>query len=196
MIALFIPDPDSFSITPLILICVYDVRLNINKKGYSSNFFNLYYYFCNNVANINLIRNIVAFFMKNLLKNKKIRETPFRTEVLEVFKASNKPLSAEQLEASLGKFDRITLYRTLKTFFDKGVIHEVLIAGESKKMALCSSDCNEENHIHHLEHLHFFCEECKDTFCLDIAKLPSINIPNHTINSFEIQAKGICKNCK
>lgn len=133
--------------------------------------------------------------MKSLLKNKKIRETPFRLEVLEAFRSSSNPLSAEQLESALGKFDRITLYRTIKTFIDKGVIHEVLIAGESKKMALCSSDCSGDNHIHHLEHLHFFCENCKETYCVDIDKLPSINIPNHLISSFEIQAKGTCENC-
>jgi Fur family ferric uptake transcriptional regulator len=134
--------------------------------------------------------------MRNLLKNKRIRETSFRLEVLKVLSENENPISMDHLEKSLPKFDRITLYRTIKTFLDKGLIHEVLIAGESKKIALCSIECNGESHIHHLEHVHFFCENCKETFCLELEKFPTITIPNHSINSFEIQAKGICQNCK
>lgn len=133
--------------------------------------------------------------MKNLLKVKKIRETSFRLEVLSVLLDAGKPVSIEQLESKLVKFDRITLYRTIKTFIDKGLIHEILIQGESKKIALCSHECKEEQHTHHLEHMHFFCEECKETYCIEEVEIPIINIPNHKVQTFEIQAKGVCKNC-
>lgn len=133
--------------------------------------------------------------MKDLLKIKKIRETSFRVEVLDILLDAGKPISIEQLEDRLVKFDRITLYRTIKTFVDKGLIHEILIQGESKKIALCSDDCKEESHTHHLEHIHFFCETCKETYCIEEVEVPIINIPNHEVHSFEIQAKGICKNC-
>lgn len=132
--------------------------------------------------------------MKSLLKSKKIRETSFRLEVLSVLLEFNKPLSLEQLESRLIKFDRITLYRTIKTFIDKGLIHEILIQGETKKIALCPHECKEE-HKHHLEHIHFFCENCKETFCIDEVEIPKIKVPHHQIHSFEIQAKGVCKKC-
>lgn len=133
--------------------------------------------------------------MNNLLKIKKIRETSFRLEVVSILQDFGKPISLEQLEEKLSKFDRITLYRTIKTFIDKGLIHEILIQGESKRIALCSHECKEEQHTHHLEHIHFFCENCKETFCIEEVDIPTITIPQYEVYSFEIQAKGVCKKC-
>ncbi|MCT4582072.1 MAG: transcriptional repressor [Flavobacteriales bacterium] len=133
--------------------------------------------------------------VKNLLKSKKIRETAFRLKVLEILLVEKKPLTVEEIEKQLGKFDRITLYRTIKTFEDKGVIHEIVIAGEPKRIALCASSCKDGEHHHHLEHIHFFCETCKETYCIDHVEIPEINIPNYVINSFDFQMKGMCEKC-
>ncbi len=132
---------------------------------------------------------------KNLLKSKNIRETAFRLKVLEILLAEKKPLTVEEIEKQLGKFDRITLYRTIKTFEDKGVIHEIVIAGQPKRIALCTSTCSEGEHHHHLEHIHFFCESCNETYCIEEVEIPKINIPNHEINSFDFQMKGVCEVC-
>lgn len=132
---------------------------------------------------------------EKLLKSKNIRGTAFRRKVLEALLKRDKPTTMEEVERHLGKFDRITLYRTIKTFEEKGLIHEIVIAGEPKRIALCASSCSEEKHHHHLDHIHFFCEKCKETFCIDKVKVPEINIPNYQIKSFDFQAKGICENC-
>jgi Fur family ferric uptake transcriptional regulator len=131
-------------------------------------------------------------FMSSL-KDKKIRSTPFREEVLAIFKSSNYALSLQSLEEKLDKHDRITLYRTLKTFKEKGVIHEIALPNEPIKYALCKKNCSDDHHHHN--HIHFKCNNCEEVFCKDVKELPKIIIPNFNITELEISAKGICENC-
>ncbi|MEO9533961.1 MAG: transcriptional repressor [Crocinitomicaceae bacterium] len=131
--------------------------------------------------------------MENLLKSKNLRVTPFRMEVLSVFQKFDNAIDSAVLESELGDFDRITLYRTIKSFIDAGVLHEILISGESKKYALCAETCVSEDHSH--EHIHFLCTVCNETFCLEPTKMPELQHSSFQIASFEIQAKGVCEAC-
>ncbi|WP_070137714.1 Fur family transcriptional regulator [Crocinitomix algicola] len=131
--------------------------------------------------------------MKNLLRSKKLRVTDFRLAVLTIFEQHKNAISTEQIENELGEFDRITLYRTIKTFIEKGIIHEITMPGNIKKLALCHDNCNAKEHQH--QHIHFRCNSCAEIFCLDIDDYPEINLKGYQIDAVEIQAKGICKNC-
>ena len=133
--------------------------------------------------------------MENLLKNRKIRVTPFRLEVLEVFNSFENAIDLGQLEKQLVDFDRITLYRTLKTFQEKGLIHEIVMTGEIKKYALCEDKCGDEDHHHHHNHLHFYCKGCQEIFCIDLKEYPAIKLPGFKIDSIELQADGLCSKC-
>ena len=53
------------------------------------------------------------------------------------------------------KFDRVTVYRTLQTFVEKGIIHTIPTADNSIRYALCKDDCAEGHHHDH--HIHFVC---------------------------------------
>lgn len=132
--------------------------------------------------------------VEKLLKNKGVRITDFRVQVLDLFSQGSAAVDMEFIEKSLGKFDRITLYRTIKTFLEKGLIHEIHL-GDVKKYALCDHECGGD-HAHHHEHVHFHCKVCKDVFCLDVDALPHISIPNYQIEQTEIQLRGVCKQCK
>lgn len=127
------------------------------------------------------------------LKEKNIRSTPFREVVLTIFDDADYALSLQNIEDKLGEHDRITLYRTLKTFKEKGVIHEIALPDEPIKYALCEHSCNDNHHEHN--HIHFKCNECREVFCKDIKELPQIKIPNFNITELEISAKGVCENC-
>ena len=79
-----------------------------------------------------------------LLKGKRLRLTSFRKEVLQVFMDNDKAIAVSDIEDALNDFDRITLYRTIKSFIEKGLIHEIVMPGDVKKLALprffiCSS---------------------------------------------------------
>lgn len=134
--------------------------------------------------------------IKTVLKEKGLRITPFREKVLQLFMESETALSVQDIEVKLGEFDRITLYRTIKSFTEKGVIHEIVMPGDIRKLALCQTECAGGHHIHDHNHLHFHCKTCKEVYCLEIDEMPDFNINSYQVEQIEIQAQGICANCK
>lgn len=103
-------------------------------------------------------------------------------------------ISSAYIESELKDFDRITLYRTLKTFKEKGVIHEITYPNEDKLFALCESDCSEEEHSH--QHVHFLCKTCDKVSCIEIDTFPNLKLTGYQIDQIEIQMSGICVDCK
>ena len=131
---------------------------------------------------------------KDLLIAKSLRVTDFRLSVLEVFFGNDNAVSSDQIESALGNFDRITLYRTLKSFKEKGVIHEIQIGDEEKRYALCEEACEHKGHQHN--HIHFHCSDCKEIFCLPMENSSYTQLNGYQVNTLEVQATGVCKNCR
>lgn len=73
------------------------------------------------------------------------------------------------------KIDRVTIYRTLQTFVDKGIIHIIPTSDNSIRYALCKDECTEGHHHDH--HIHFVCNKCNNTCCLDDVATPDIKLP-------------------
>ena len=130
---------------------------------------------------------------EKLLKSKKLRVTDFRLAVLSLFGKFDNAIGIGQIEEELGEFDRITLYRTIKAFKEKGLIHDITLPGDIKKMALCEDDCDSEHHQH--QHIHFLCDSCSEVFCVHIEQFPSIGIKGFKVDTIDIQASGICVQC-
>lgn len=132
---------------------------------------------------------------KEVLSNHKIRSTEIRLAVLDLFLKHNQALSKQDLETNLKNHDRITLYRTLKTFEDKGLIHKVFNSSNKLKYAMCSDLCGHNHHDD--EHIHFECTSCHQTTCIDEIPLPQINLPKeYLVQKLELTVTGLCKNCK
>jgi Fur family ferric uptake transcriptional regulator len=134
--------------------------------------------------------------MEKLLRAKNLRVTPFRVAVLDVFSRYENAIDMALIEDSVESFDRITLYRTIKTFIEKGLIHEIVMPGDIRKMALCKDDCGTHDHEHNHQHLHFRCDNCLEIFCLELKEFPKINYPKFKIHQLEIQGSGVCVNCR
>lgn len=69
----------------------------------------------------------------------------------------------------------LLVYRTLQSFVEKGLIHLIPTTDNAIKYALCKDDC-EAGH-HHDNHVHFVCDECGKTTCLDEVTIPSVKLP-------------------
>ncbi|MCP4550463.1 MAG: Fur family transcriptional regulator [Bacteroidetes bacterium] len=130
--------------------------------------------------------------MMNLLKIKRISETPFRKEVLGIFCKYNNAIPLSIIEKELKEYNRITLYRTIKTFIEKGIIHEITLNGNQSNYALCKEECST---VAHHQHIHFKCKGCNKIFCVEVDKFPTITLPGYKIEQLEIQATGLCKSC-
>jgi Fur family ferric uptake transcriptional regulator len=132
---------------------------------------------------------------KDLLKEFDLRTTSCRTEILSLFLNNNYALSHSDIEHTLSDaHDRVTVYRTLKTFLDKGIIHKVLDDGGSAKYAICKDSCSIEDHNH--EHVHFKCLKCGMTNCLENVEVPKFNLPSgyNAVETY-LLVQGICSIC-
>jgi Fur family ferric uptake transcriptional regulator len=131
-----------------------------------------------------------------LLKKNDLSITEGRRKILQLFLRQPGALTHSDIEKKAGeKFDRVTVYRTLQTFVDKGIIHTIPTADNSIRYALCKDDCSAGHHHDH--HIHFVCSNCHNTYCLDDVVTPEIKLPKgYQMNHVEVVAEGICRNCK
>lgn len=130
-----------------------------------------------------------------ILKDNGLSKTEVRKKVLELFLDSENALSLQAIESSFEKIDRITLYRTLKAFEGKGIIHKAVDGTKHPKYAMCEEQCSE--HFHQDNHAHFHCTVCEKTICLEQVPTPNIpNIPNgYSVQETNLILSGICVDC-
>jgi Fur family ferric uptake transcriptional regulator len=131
-----------------------------------------------------------------ILEVRNIKPTPMRMLVLEQLMLQSRNLSLSDIENLLFPSDRITIYRTLKTFTEHGLVHTVETANNGWIYALCSDACNTLSHDD--RHPHFLCESCKKVTCTtDFTYYLEVN-PNavhYRVDKVEMTIKGICPNC-
>lgn len=125
-----------------------------------------------------------------------LRKTKCRTDVLSLFLENRYALAHAAIEQRLGRqYDRVTLYRTLHTFEEHGLLHSIKDGSGAMKYAVCKEACNQ--HQHHDNHLHFSCTVCGQTFCLNEVNIPALRMPaGYQVNELHFTAQGVCSNCK
>ena len=130
--------------------------------------------------------------IQGILKRNRLSVTDSRVRILELFLAQNGALAHGDIEKRTGeRFDRVTVYRTLHSFLNKGIIHTIPTADNSIRYALCKENC-EEGH-HHDNHVHFVCDDCGNTICLDEVTIPTIQLPQgFKAKQVEMVVSGKC----
>jgi Fur family ferric uptake transcriptional regulator len=141
----------------------------------------------------NFIQILPMNIALSILKQHKLRITDCRLEIIKEFSKKQVALAHSDLEESLNsQFDRVTIYRTLKTFLDQDLIHKVLDDSGATKYALCAHEQVDHNH----EHVHFKCEKCGETTCLDAISLPKIVLPKGFVKEeMSLLVQGTCNKC-
>lgn len=131
-----------------------------------------------------------------ILKKNHLSITGSRLKILGLFLESDGALAHADIEKKTGEiFDRVTVYRTLQCFVEKGLVHLIPTTDNSVKYALCRDNC-EAGH-HHDNHVHFICGECSKTVCLDDVTIPVVKLPKGFLPShFEMVVTGTCGDCK
>ena len=73
----------------------------------------------------------------DILKTSQLSVTDSRKKILELFFNHDGALAHADIEKKSGvQFDRVTIYRTLQTFVDKGIIHTIPTADNAVLYAL------------------------------------------------------------
>jgi Fur family ferric uptake transcriptional regulator len=132
---------------------------------------------------------------ENILTAKNIRITPARQLLLDHFLAHQQTHGLQDLEKAFPRTDRITMYRTLKTFEENGIIHRIDNGTAEVKYALCKEHCTPTQHLD--QHPHFHCQQCKNMVCLEEVVLPTLHLPKgYVAHEMQMTIKGICRNCQ
>src|SRR4051812_48123781 len=133
--------------------------------------------------------------LNDILRRKHLSVTESRKKILSLFLSTQDALAHGDIEKKAGeKFDRVTVYRTLQTFVEKGIIHTIPTSDNSVRYALCK-DCTEGHHQD--DHVHFLCTSCNKTICLDNIVSPNIQLPSGYLpQTVQVVINGICKECR
>lgn len=130
-----------------------------------------------------------------ILKANGLSNTKIRKKILDLFLNSNNALSLSAIESSFEKLDRITLYRTLKAFESKGIIHKAIDGTNRPKFALGKALYDKNGYQRN--HAHFHCTVCESTICL--SHLPTPSLPNldagYHIQETNLILTGTCPDC-
>ena len=142
---------------------------------------------------------------KELLQEQRLRATPCRRDVLKQFVQSNYALSAKDLEQQLPQYDRVTLYRNLHTFIEKGIIHLIPHDGglayfglsEAVRQSLAETDTHPSSESYYHDHIHFTCKACGRIECLPDHMVPEVVLPSdYQVDEVNLLVKGHCQSCR
>ena len=128
------------------------------------------------------------------LESKGIRPTAMRLMTYKRLAELNVAISLGDLEKDFKVSERSTLFRTMKAFEEKGIVHQIEDGTGIIKYALCEENC--ECEVGNDLHLHFHCNNCNETVCLTEHKIPYINLPDGYIaENVNLVITGICEKC-
>ena len=125
--------------------------------------------------------------IRQILKNHSLRVTDCRIDVL------NKFFSTRELEDEFIQYDRVTMYRTLHSFVDKGILHSIPDDSGFARYGICHETCTPEEHAHN--HIHFKCHECGNIECIPDHHAPDINLPGYKVKDVNMILNGVCEHC-
>ena len=112
--------------------------------------------------------------MISRLESKGIRPTANRILVMKTLMGEQNPQSLSNLERKMVSMDKSSIFRTLTLFLEHDVVH----AFEDGRGVLCYELCEEKGACdHHDGHIHFYCESCQRSFCMEDIHIPSFELP-------------------
>ncbi len=131
---------------------------------------------------------------QEMLEEHQVKPTANRIVLIKTLAEAERPLSLAELEQRIITIDKSGIFRGLCMFKDHGLVHVIEDAG-GVRYELCRS------HRHHHDadddmHVHFYCERCHITYCLDQIPLPMVELPEgYQMQTANYIVKGICPTC-
>jgi len=131
---------------------------------------------------------------EDLLQKHGIRPTANRLLILRELDKAVSPLSMSDIEQALQSVDKSIIFRTLTLFREHHLLHSIEIGCEGTGYELCRHSLDE--HDSDL-HVHFHCEKCGRTFCLEECIIPEVELPDgFDAHSKNYVVKGLCPKCR
>jgi len=128
--------------------------------------------------------------LKTTLENKGIKPTYQRLKILKYIEANKTHPTVDMIYENIVKeiptISKTTVYNTLDTFLQKGLVTSVIITGTEVRFDRTT-----------VPHHHFLCEKCGKIVDLNIEcqYFKKGYVSGHKIKELHGYFKGICKNC-
>ena len=131
-----------------------------------------------------------------ILQKAGISKTSQRLAVLDILFKAKTPLSVNAIRQTLeteANIDKVTVYRILSLFRQRGIIREIASAGGANYFEMATL----ENPLHP----HFSCRNCGAFTCLaplSFTQAPELILPkdDYSIDHIEINISGLCACCR
>lgn len=128
-----------------------------------------------------------------LLEQHGVKPTANRIVVVKALAAAGRPMSLTELEYNILTIDKSGIFRALTLFRDHHLVHVIEDGGDGVRYELCHSHATD---VDDDLHVHFYCERCRRTFCLEQVAVPAVPLPpGFTMTSVNYMVKGICPDC-
>ncbi len=127
------------------------------------------------------------------LERKGVKPTANRILVLKTLKESDRPMCLSDLENELITMDKSSIFRVLTLFQEQEIVHTFEDGRGILNYELCTSTtiCNLSD-----AHIHFYCESCQKSFCMDNIAIPDLQLQEGFIaHSISFVIKGTCPKC-
>ncbi len=118
--------------------------------------------------------------IKNIMKNKNMRFTVARTELLEILIEVSKPVCYEDIKHRIN-MDKATFYRNIAKFVEEDIVSS-FESNDKKSYFEMKMDA----------HPHFICNYCHSIQCVD-------NLEHIELKGYEVESvilKGKCELCR
>ncbi len=130
---------------------------------------------------------------REMLKRAKLYCTEARIAILRALLEAARPLRQDQITTPTARrtFDKVTVYRTLKSLVEAGLVHRAFTYKRAWYFEL-ADHCTE-----HQCHPHFTCTSCGVTHCLTDISLPMARIADKgfVISRQQVRLEGLCPAC-
>ncbi len=129
----------------------------------------------------------------SLLEGHGIRPTANRQLIAAALSEADGPLTMTELEDRIVTIDKSGIFRTLVLFREHHLVHTIE-EEDGVRYELCRS----HDHAHDDDtHVHFLCERCGRTFCLEEIPIPAVRLPEgYLTQAVTYLVKGICPDCR
>lgn len=120
-----------------------------------------------------------------------MRQTKAKIAIKTLLENSPYSLSHADIQVQVGDIcDRVTIYRVLERLVQEEKLHKIMTTDGVVKYASCKGCVAKHDH----NHIHFSCDRCQATTCLDT--VPNFKLPkNYQINEVNFLVTGICPDC-
>ena len=129
-----------------------------------------------------------------LLEQHGVKPTANRIVVVRALAQAGHPVTLSELEYKILSIDKSGVFRALTLFREHHLVHAIDDMAGGTRYELCHSHSDDEDDD---LHVHFYCEQCHRTFCLDQTPVPTVSLPDgFQMTSANFIVKGVCPNCE